>query len=116
LTALKIAWENPIENLKENPTRDVEITDFDCKRIIPVAVLNKMPTKDIWRPSQRFKIQKCLLPVESLSRYRCICSTDLSTAPKALIVEIPVVDEVKYSRISAVGPASARFTVNRALM
>ena len=37
-------------------------------------------------------------------------------APKALIVETPAADEVKCSRISAVGPASARLTVDRALM
>ncbi len=39
-----------------------------------------------------------------------------SVAPKARIVDTPVVIDVKCSRISAVGPASARFTIERALI
>ena len=65
LVARFIAWENPIEKASENPNNDVSMKDFEDKRIIPVPKLNKMPNKDIWRPSQQLKIQKWRLAVES---------------------------------------------------
>lgn len=102
-----------MENVRENPTRDVSMMELDDKRIIPVPVLNKIPIRENWRPSQRLKIQKCRLAVERRSRCWCIVSMDLSTAPKALMVESPA---TKCSRISAVGAASARLTIDRALI
>jgi hypothetical protein len=49
LAALKVAFENPIENVRANPMRDASTIDLDLvdRRTIPVPVVNRMPASDI---------------------------------------------------------------------
>jgi hypothetical protein len=105
-----------MEKVSENPNNDGSMKDFEDKRIIPVPVLNKPPSNDSWRPSQRLKIQKWRRAVESRSTCPCICSIVFSTTPNALIVETPAADGLKCSSIAEVGSASARLTVVLALI